>query len=99
MPRPRMRRFIRHTAPVRYFKPQGIPLRTLRSIELTAEELEALRLKHMEDLDQQACAEHMGTSQSTLQRILASAHAKVSTALVEGCAIRILSEESECDAE
>lgn len=93
-----MRRFIRHTAPVQYFKPQGIPLRTIRSIELTAEELEALRLKHMEGLDQQACAEHMGTSQSTLQRILSSAHTKVSTALVEGCAIRILNEEPGFDA-
>jgi predicted DNA-binding protein (UPF0251 family) len=58
-------------------------------IELTAEEVEALRLKNVNGLDQIACAKIMETSQSTFQRILSSAHKKVSQALIEGKAIRI----------
>jgi len=66
-----------------------VPIRSLRIIELTFEEWEALRLKHMEGLDQIGAAKKMKTSQSTIQRILASAHKKVGQAVVRGCAIKI----------
>jgi len=62
----------------------------LEVIELTREELEALRLKNIEDLDQVDCAKKMNTSQSTYQRILASAYKKVSQTLIEGKAIKII---------
>jgi predicted DNA-binding protein (UPF0251 family) len=65
-------------------------MRFLDSIELTAEELEALRLKNLKDLDQTECAELMKTSQSTFQRILSSAYKKITTALVSGKAIKIV---------
>jgi len=58
-------------------------------VELTAEELEAFRLKNIKDLDQIECAKQMKTSQSTFQRILSSAYKKVAEALVEGKAIEI----------
>lgn len=58
-------------------------------INLTSEELEALRLKNIKDLDQVACAKLMRTSQSTFQRILSSAYKKISQALIGGAAIRI----------
>jgi len=58
-------------------------------VNLTAEELEALRLKDFKGLDQIEAAKKMKTSQSTLQRILASARKKVSQAIVEGKAIEI----------
>lgn len=90
MPRPRSFRRIRYNPQVTFFKPHGIPLRQLGVVELTAEELEALRLKNIENLDQLAAAEKMNTSQSTFQRILFSARRKVSQALVEGKAIKIL---------
>lgn len=61
-------------------------------IELTAEEAEALRLKNIKDLDQIKCAKQMKTSQSTFQRILSSAYKKISKALIEGRAIRIVVE-------
>lgn len=64
-------------------------MRFLDEIELSAEELEALRLKNMEDLDQIEAAEKMHTSQSTFQRILSSAYKKVTTALIEGKAIKV----------
>jgi len=89
MPRPRCLRRIRFRPDVTYYKPQGVPMRHLQVIELTHEELEALRLKNVEGLTQVECAEKMETSQSTLQRILTSAERKVSTALIRGAAIRI----------
>jgi len=62
----------------------------LEIIELTFEEGEALRLKNIEDLDQNECAQKMKTSQTTFQRILTSAYKKVSDAIVNGKAIRII---------
>ena len=89
MPRPRLCRRIGFYPNVNYFKPQGVPLSCLEIIELTAEEVEALRLKNIEGLDQVECAKKMKTSQSTFQRILASAYQKISIALIEGKAIKI----------
>lgn len=90
--RPRMRRRINFRHKSAFYKPQGIPLSQLEVIELSKEEMEALRLKNIKDLDQNECAEKMNTSQSTFQRILASAYKKISRALVEGQAIKINTE-------
>jgi predicted DNA-binding protein (UPF0251 family) len=65
-------------------------MRDLEMIELTAEEVEALRLKNIKELDQTECARKMKTSQSTFQRILSSAYKKVSLAVVKGQAIKIV---------
>lgn len=67
-------------------------MRFLESLDLTAEEFEAVRLKHVHDLDQQTCAKQMQTSQSTFARILDLANKKIGRALVEGKAIRITKE-------
>jgi len=87
-----MRRRIGFNPHVNYFKPVGVPLRELNIEELTTEELEALRLKNIKDLDQIECAKVMQTSQSTFQRILSSAYKKITIALVEGRAIKIISD-------
>jgi uncharacterized protein len=89
MPRPRLCRRIRFRAKAKYFKPCGIPMRNLKTISLTHEEMEALRLKNVKNLDQNEAAQKMNTSQSTFQRILSSAYQKVSEALVKGKAIKI----------
>jgi len=90
MPRPRLCRKIRFNPSVIYFKPQGVPMRHLEVVELTAEEAEALRLKNVKDMDQTEAAEKMNTSQSTFQRILSSAYKKIAEALIEGKAIKII---------
>ena len=90
MPRPRLCRRIRFNTNITYFKPQGVPMRFLEVIELTAEEVEALRLKNQKGLDQIECAKVMNTSQSTFQRILSSAYKKMSDALINGKAIKIV---------
>lgn len=89
MTRPRLRRRIRHNPRVKYFKPQGVPMRHLRIAELTREEVEAIRLKYVNNLDQKQAASRMKTSQSTFQRILAQANQKMARALIFGQAIKI----------
>jgi len=60
-------------------------------VEITPEEIESLRLKNIQNLDQTKAAAKMGVSQSTFQRVLTSAYKKVSLALIEGKELRILS--------
>lgn len=88
--RPCLRRRVNFNPSVTYFKPQGVPVSSLEIIELKMEELEAIRLKNIDKLDQRECAKKMKTSPATLQRVLSSAHEKISKALVEGKAIKII---------
>jgi len=74
---------------VTYFKPAGIPLRVLEEVCLSVEEAEAIRLKDLEALDQEQCAEKMNISRPTFQRVLGAARQKVADALLNGKAIRI----------
>jgi predicted DNA-binding protein (UPF0251 family) len=74
---------------VSYYKPQGVPMSILEIVDLNIEELEALRLRNIKDLDQTKSAEMMNTSQSTFQRILASARVKIAEAIVKGRALKI----------
>lgn len=90
MPRPRCCCRVRFNPNVTYFKPRGVPLRFLDVVELSTEEVEALRLKNIKNLEQIECAKKMKTSQSTFQRILASAYKKISEALIGGKAIKII---------
>ena len=75
--------------PVDYFKPAGIRLSDLEEVNLLIEEAEAIRLKDLEGLEQEECAEKMSISRTTFARILNSAHSKVADALLNGKAIRI----------
>lgn len=90
MPRPRSQRRIEFDPDVTYFKPQGVPMRFLELAELTSEEVEALRLKYKEDMDQEEAAKAMNTSRSTFQRILSQACKKTADALIKGKAIKII---------
>lgn len=90
MPRPRLCRKIEFNPEVTYFKPQGIPMRGLEIVELTIEEMESYRLRHLNNLDQKEAAGKMNTSPSTYQRILYSAYKKIADALIGGKAIKII---------
>jgi uncharacterized protein len=89
VPRPKLKRKIHFNPDVTYFKPRGIPLKKLEEVILSADELEALRLKNFLDLDQNDAAEKLGVSQPTFHRTLLSANKKVTEALIKGKAIRI----------
>lgn len=90
MPRPRLRRRISFEPDATLFKPAGVPTRTLKTVELTPEELEVLRLKDLLGLDQKEAAEKMRISQPTFHRTLIDARKKVAEALIQGKAIKLL---------
>jgi predicted DNA-binding protein (UPF0251 family) len=89
MSRPSKCRRVAFVPDVTYFKPAGIPLKDLEEARLSLEEAEALRLKELEELEQEQGAEKMNVSRQTFQRILASARKKIADALLNGKAIRI----------
>ncbi|MBV1822166.1 DUF134 domain-containing protein, partial [Bacteroidales bacterium MSK.15.36] len=72
-----------------YFVPWGKPKCQIEEIFLKVEELEAIRLKDIEKLTQEECAQKMDISRQTFQNIIDAARNKVAIALTEGKAIRI----------
>lgn len=89
MSRPSKCRRVEFLPNVTYFKPAGIPLRDLEEVCMSIEEVEAIRLKDLEGLEQKQGANKMNVSRATFQRVLASARQKVADALLSGKAIRI----------
>jgi len=72
-----------------FYKPQGIPMMDLTTLEISVDEFEALQLIDAEGFLQEEAATQMGVSRPTLGRILAGARKTVATALSNGCAIRV----------
>ncbi len=87
--RKRLRRRINHNFNNQFFKPRGIPLKHLDVVDLSFEELEALRLIYVEGLNQTKAAEKMHISQSQFQRDISKALKTITKALVKGQAINI----------
>lgn len=87
--RPRCPRMIETEPAVTYFKPLGVPLNELEVVTLSLEELEAVRLSDMEDLNQENAAHMMGISRRALWEDLQNARKKITVALVKGMAIEI----------
>ena len=74
---------------VNYFKPRGIPLTELESIDLKVEECEAMKLVYYDRLKREEAAGKMGVSRRTMERELKSGLEKVIDALLNGKAIEI----------
>ena len=89
MGRPFLWRRVSFLPPITYFKPAGIPLARLGEVRLLVEEAEAIRLKDLEGMEQEECAQKMSVSRTTFSRILDSARQKMADALLNGKAIRI----------
>jgi len=89
MPRPRRCRRVGHLPQCSYYKPRGIPLSMLQHVNLSVDELEAIRLADLERLYQEDAARGMNVSRQTFGRILESAHKKIAEALVHGKALSI----------
>jgi predicted DNA-binding protein (UPF0251 family) len=89
MPRPRNFRRIGCLPQANFYKPRGIPLSALQHINLTVDEIEAIRLADLQGLYQEEAAKKMNISRQTLGRILESAHKKIADALVNGKALSI----------
>ena len=89
MPRPQKQRQIGYCLNATHFKPQGVPLQMLETVELAQDELEAVRLTDLEGLYQEQAAEQMGVSRQTLGNVLKRAHQKIAEALIEGKVIQL----------
>lgn len=72
-----------------FFKPRGIPMDQLSEVILEVDEIEALRLAHLESLYQEDAAAKMKISRQTFGRIIDSAHKKMSDAIINGKALRL----------
>lgn len=72
-----------------YFVPYN-KSKNILEVTLKVEELEAMRLKDIEELNQDECAKRMKVSRQTFQNIIDSARNKVAIALTKGNAIRII---------
>ena len=89
MPRPRLCRRVFFKPDITYFKPRGVRLKELNEVILTVDELEAVRLKDVNGLEQEECARKMNISQPTFHRLVCSARKKISDALINGKAIKV----------
>lgn len=81
MPRPIRKRTIYQKPRCCRFEPEDASSGT---VQLTLDELEAVRLADDVQLDQAECAGRMNVSRSTFQNILGAAHQKIAQALVYG---------------
>lgn len=90
MPRNCKRRNIWHNVISKFFKPNWIPLHNLEITEIWQDEIEALRLAYIENLNMIQWAQKMWVSAPTFNRILNSWIWKIAQALVYSKAIKIL---------
>jgi len=89
MVRPRKLKLVNLEPEVTYFKPRAVPLKELKEVEITFDELETLRLANLKKLSQEEAAKKMEIHQSTFQRTLTRAREKITDALIHGKAIKI----------
>jgi len=89
MPRPVGCRKVSALPNVTYFKPRGIPLRTLDVVTMSVDEFETVRLADLHGLYQEEAAARMNVSRQTFGRIIESAHRKVAECLIGGKALEI----------
>jgi predicted DNA-binding protein (UPF0251 family) len=89
MPRPPKCRWVEYLPQVTSFAPVGVVGTAIERIQLSVEELEAIRLKDLEQLEGEEAGERMGISRPTFQRLLDEAHRKVAEALVLGKSLSV----------
>jgi predicted DNA-binding protein (UPF0251 family)/DNA-directed RNA polymerase subunit RPC12/RpoP len=89
MARPTKWRKIENIPSFPYFIPSETGVTEIPENVLKLEELEAIRLKDFEGLEQGECAKKMEVSRPTFQRILISTREKIADSLVNGKIIHI----------
>jgi predicted DNA-binding protein (UPF0251 family) len=89
MVRPRKIRQLCLDPKVTYFKPAWIPMSQLEDVELFYDEYEALKLVNLDSLNMQQWAKKLWISAPTFNRIINSAHKKISDAIINWKAIKI----------
>jgi uncharacterized protein len=89
MARPQKSRTIDTPPQMRGFKPYGIPCNKPRTIKMSFEEYECIKLVGYDKLSQEQAAERMKISRPTLTRIYNKAINTIATGFIEGRTIEI----------
>lgn len=89
MVRPQKRRLVKIDPKISYFKPRGVPMLDLEQVQLTVDELEALRLADFLAMSHEEAGRQMGVSRATFGRIVEQARKIVADALLHGKAINV----------
>jgi len=87
--RPTKWRKIENIPTIPYFIPSENHVPDIPENTLKLEELEAIRLKDLEGLEQEECAQRMEVSRPTFQRILLAAREKIADSLINGKTLHI----------
>lgn len=87
--RPKKTRWVTCAPGERCFRPQCEPSREIEGVVLTLDEFETMMLTHLKGYGQKRISRQMKIHQSTISRILKSAHRKVTDALVHLKAIKV----------
>lgn len=87
MPRPKKPRFVSAYPTIEAFVPQGVPVSG--EVNISIEEVEAIRLSDFEHLDQETAANMMEISRHTFGRILGNARSAIAEAIITGKALKI----------
>ena len=89
MARPQKSRLVKIDPEISYFKPRGVPMINLEQVQLTVDELEALRLADFLGMSHEDAGKQMGVSRATFGRIVEQARRTVADALIHGKAINV----------
>ncbi|SDY75070.1 DUF134 domain-containing protein [Tindallia californiensis] len=89
MPRPHKWRKVCGLPESDSFGPQTDSLRSKKTIVMSVEEYETIRLIDVEGLNQEACAKQMDVARTTVQKIYNDARKKVGETLVYGYKLKI----------
>lgn len=89
MPRPSKPRVIGVQPEICNFKPRGIPAKKLKTVNLTLDEYESVRLADYEGLSHEDAAVLMNISRPTFSRLVEKARVKIATFLMEGTELSI----------
>ncbi len=81
---PYRKRMIKEPPRFQIFKPAGISTRSLKQIEMTLDEHEALRLADYRQFEHLEASQKMNISRPTFTRLINQARSKVAKALIEG---------------
>ena len=87
--RPKKTRWIKCAPGERCFRPRCKKNTTPEGVNVTIDELEAIRLADLEGFTQSQVARQMRVHRSTVSRILTSAHKKIADAFVNIKAVKI----------
>ena len=84
MPRPFKCRRVAYLPHSRFFKPAGIPVSELETLELSLDEAEAIRLADFEGWYQEDAAKQMNISRPTFANIIESARKRLRNVFFSG---------------